>query len=185
MSDRDDRGDRHLPLEEDRDVGRDHDEEHDERLDRLVGDVVPPGRPDILDRHRRCRLVSQRGEHRRHLGGLLGADAGRVLGELRLDVQAFVAPAPELGDRRASEAERRQRALCLRRGDARCRDLPGSAPYELDAVVEALRAERGEARDDHDRGGAEPPSPPADEVETGLSVVQAEEHHGPARFSTA
>ena len=47
-----------------------------------------------------------------------------VLGELRLDVQALLAPAPEQGDRRATEAERSQCFLRLCHRDTRSRDLP-------------------------------------------------------------
>ena len=52
VRDRDDRRQRHLPLEEQRDVSRDHEQKDDQRFNRLVGDVAPPRRSDTVDRHR-------------------------------------------------------------------------------------------------------------------------------------
>ena len=51
VEERDDRADRHLPLEPDRDEDADRDQEEQQAAERGVGDVAAPGRADRLDGH--------------------------------------------------------------------------------------------------------------------------------------
>ena len=114
--------------------------------------LAPQVGPTSLDRHRRRRPVRQAAEDAGHLVRLGRADdRSRCSASFASTFRVWVLPLPSVvmvAPPRPSGVS----ALCAwRHGHARRRHLPGGAPDELDAVVEALHAERDQARRDHER----------------------------------
>ena len=162
------RGDRHPPLEADRDVDGDQDEERDQGPDGLPGDLLAPGGADDVDAH----LLH------RDAGG-----AGEVILDGRLDVAGLVAdldaeafatrPVEDLDlGVLGGDAVLGQHGACVVHGLPVGLELPGDAALEVDPQVQALEDEGDGADHDQDRGDGEPDASLAHEVEVGLAVVQ-------------
>ena len=167
----------HLPLEAERQVDREHEEEDDQGPQGLLAHLPTPRRADVVDadvgdvdagvlRERRGDLALLRAWE------CLGLDAGTVL----VDDDDLRVPEFELPHDVADVARRCR--LARRDGE-----LPRRAALEVDPEVEAAAGEqRDQARAEHDPRDERPPPGPAHELVVRALVVEvaqlAPEAHG-------
>src|SRR5579875_1947032 len=166
---RNDRADRHLPFKEQRQVKDDRHQKDDQALDRLIGDLFAPTRPD----GRRGNLVGRNTEFRRDgLDNSVGRGLVQGLG-LHLEGGATHAgPAQMLDDgiRDTCAADHVSNLGC---GVSLVREGEFGTTFEFQAEVQPADAKTDQPDDDDDGGEGEPAAPAADEVEGDLPGVQA------------
>ena len=164
MSDRHQRTQRHSPLEPYCYIDRDDDEEPDEGVAGFVGYLITPRRADGCDRDFADAHICQRCQGLGHFGG-----APRVV-DVSADADAVGADGLDLPGDGASAGER---ISGLGHRGAGRDHLPGSAPLEFDAQVQAAEHQRTQAHH-HDQSRRDQGLlPQRREVELLFGTVQA------------
>ena len=164
---RDDRRERHLPLEPDRQVQDDRDQEDDQALDRLVGDLRAPGRSDRRDR----QVVAIRDVHRVDQRVLDLRDLYRRQ-RLGLDLESWAPPLPVVA--RSSTWTPTASTDDAAVGDRAAvqRPLELRTALEVDRRVETANPEAHDADQHHQAGQGVPPAPAANEVPGDLTAIE-------------
>ena len=170
MGERDQRGGGHLPLERDRQVDDDHDQERDQALKRLLGDLAAPAAADELGADLVGREVEGAADRVPDAGLLCGAQlvgAHVPAGGAGIDVGDL------LDDGVTAAARLAHRGPHLGDGGVAGRELEDRAALEVDAEVEP-EDQQGHHTDREDQARDGVPQPlAAHEVERDLAPVQA------------